>query len=184
MDTENYTVEEITSRICELNYQEQFLEISKLELAFKKGQLLIELKERTIHGQFVNLLKNVVMINERKAQRFMQLAQNENVIKNALNDEELEKLTMDKAYKMIKKATKKITKKDLGSAQEIYKGDFETKAVIIEKGDKIEFTLSMCLDQMDLLLNPLNKKYVLKHMGILIDEVLYNQYNFEGYEIR
>ncbi len=90
-------ITDILSQIMEVE-REEFL----LEAAFKKGKLLIELKNAVPHVEFSKKLKEYECNTSiRKAQRQMQIAENEEFIRS--NTTDLSQLSVDKALQMIKK---------------------------------------------------------------------------------
>ncbi len=83
----------------------KLLEKNKLELYFRKGKVLNHLKGLLPHGEFLSFLKSSnIKINPRHAQRIMELAANEDLIR--ANTTDLSYLTLDKAFAMIKKKLK------------------------------------------------------------------------------
>ncbi|MBP6236755.1 MAG: DUF3102 domain-containing protein [Saprospiraceae bacterium] len=104
-------ITEILSQIIEVEREECLLEANRLEIAFKKGKLLIELKNAVPHGEFSKKLKEYgCNTSIRTAQRQMQLAENEEFIRS--NTTDLSQLSVDKALQMIKKEKKSTEKKE------------------------------------------------------------------------
>lgn len=94
--------EALIKELTEVENQEETLEVSRLELSFRKGRILLQIKEGLPHGEFLPFLKAAkVQTNPRQAQRMMELATNEDLIRAKTTNSSY--LTIEKAMAMIKK---------------------------------------------------------------------------------
>lgn len=104
-------VNEIINQIKEIETEECLLEVNKLEIAFKKGNLLKAIKDVVPHDHFEKTLKEFgCKTSQRTAQRQMLLAENEEFIRS--NTTDLSQLSVDKALQMIKKEKKSTERKE------------------------------------------------------------------------
>ena len=99
------TTEELLKELAAIEQQENTLELNRVELYMQKGKILLQLKEHLPHGEFLPSLKKAKLnTNPRQAQRMMELAANEDIIKSNATD--LSHLTLEKAFTLIKKKKK------------------------------------------------------------------------------
>lgn len=154
----NSNVSNFIEELKSLDKEECLLNLQQIELAFKKGKLLLQLKKVTPHGAFLPLLKeNGININERTAQRFMQLSINEEFIKKTTS---LSDLTISKALSLIKKGITKEKAADtlIIESQFSIKTDFD---IAIQK-----YSLTIRIDPKDIELLK-----VRKNQGILLKAI-------------
>lgn len=87
-----------------LESDEKLLECSRLQLAIRKGHLLLAIKSTVPHGQFANVLKeHGCNTSVRTAQRQIKLAANEDLLKSKTTD--LSQMTLSQALNLLKKET-------------------------------------------------------------------------------
>lgn len=94
----------LLSDLKSLESEEQLLECSRLEMAIRKGHLLLAIKSAVPHGQFAKVLKeHGCNTSVRTAQRQMKLAANEDLLK--ANTTDLSQMTLSQALNLLKKET-------------------------------------------------------------------------------
>ncbi len=100
------SLDQLKTALLKLEDEELLLEQSKLQLAIQKGKVLNQIKEQTPHGQFGEFLKSSkVKTSERTAQREMNIAKHEDLLKEEAGDN-FHKLTLKEARAIIRRKTK------------------------------------------------------------------------------
>ncbi|MBK8370400.1 MAG: hypothetical protein IPL20_03280 [Saprospiraceae bacterium] len=138
------------------------------QIAIRKGQLLIAIKNAVPHGHFETVLKEQgIKTSLRTVQRQMEVASNEELLAKTTN---LSELTMDEALKIIKKDKKRQSKPKLQDQPIVF---FELQSSIKFSSDSQSYQISFSFptDGIEAMAQTRNRKKIMARLIQLIHEI-------------
>ena len=163
------TQEEIKIEIESIDEKINGLELSRLDLGILKGNLLIQLKEITPHGEFARVLQEVSpLTNQRSAQRFMQLAENEELIRNATNSSQMN--SVEDALKLIRKSKNQVQRNS--TEKLIPVSEFLIKKNFDKENQHYNIIINIKAKDIRLLSSKVNNGALIKKVNCMIKSII------------